>query len=636
MNTANRWGWVLFGLLAIINLGGQTSGQVNVTTYHNDNLRSGANSAETILNSGNVSNLFQFERLFQVNVDGQIYAQPLVLSNVSIGGGTHNVVYVATENDSLYAIDATTGAIYWSQNFVPAGYTPSDDYCDPGNPNISGGIGITGTPVIDTATNTIYFVTSTKLSGVGYYQELHAVDAATGVEKFGGPVLVTGSYGGVAFNAEKQLQRPALLLVDGHIVVAFGQHCSDTAYGWVMSYSKSTLALEAIFNTNPGTTNGSVWMSGDGVAADSSGNLYFAVGDAKYDGSSLFGDTIVKLGLPSNGVFPLLDWFTPNTAGEENTNDWDQGSGGVLILPDLSSGSHPHLLVQAGKTGTIYLIDRTNMGKYCGSPTCSDKDVEEILGSNSMIGGSSTNLAGVWGSPAYWNGYVYFPSANKETGLGGNVADYVKAYSFNAGGSGLLSSQPAAQTAEAFAWPGPNPSVSANGSTSGIVWLIDSNYTSSPAVLHAYDATTLTEWYNSAMLPGRDGLGEGVKFSVPTIANGMVYVGGRSTLSAFGISPITCSVTSEQCIAPTVQNHERVTAKITLSCNTSSSISVTADACVVTPPNWNSPACTRQTNSTSGTTVSISSTSSQPVGSGQSWECGFGYCYNGACQTPNP
>jgi len=544
-----------------------STSQVNVTTYHNDNARTGQNTAETTLTPQNVS-VYTFGKIFSLSVDGQVYAQPLVLTGVTINGVKHNVVYVATENDSIYAIDAGTGTVYWHKNFIPSGYTTSDDYC--GSGNITGGIGITGTPVIDTATNTIYFVTSTKKSGVGYYQQLHAVDVVAGGEKFGGPVLIGGTYGGTTFNAEIQLQRPGLLLLNGHVVIAFGQHCTDTAYGWVMSYNKSTLVQEAIFNTNPGTTNGSVWMGGDGVAADPTGNLFFATGDGLYDASDEFGDSIIKLGQPSGGSFSFLDYFTPHDQGKLDSNDWDVGSGGVLVLPDLTSGAHPHLLVQSGKEGTIYLVDRTSMGTYCGSSTCTDRIVQEITGA--LVGGSSLNIDGVWGSPAYWNGYVYFGSANKDVA---NVADYMKAYSFNAGGSGLLSTTPTSHTYEQFSWPAPSPSISANGTTNGILWAIDSK----ASVLHAYNASNLaSELYNTTMYPSRDQLGGTIKFSVPTVANGVVYVGGNGYLAAYGgTGPICIPTTS--CSVGGQPPNQTVAGGVNLQCGHAMLLTASAKIC---------------------------------------------------------
>ncbi|HYM78980.1 MAG TPA: PQQ-binding-like beta-propeller repeat protein [Candidatus Dormibacteraeota bacterium] len=567
MSTRSRFESLSLLVAITLSLTANAASQVNVTTYHNDNARTGQNTAETALTPQNV-NVYTFGKLFTVAVDGQVYAQPLVLSGVTISGVKHNIVYVATENDTVYAIDANNGTVYWHKNFIPAGYTTSDDYC--GSGNITGGIGITGTPVIDTATNTIYFVTSTKKSGVGYYQQLHALDVVAGGEKFGGPVTIAGSYGGTTFNAEIQLQRPGLLLLNGHVVIAFGQHCTNTAYGWVVSYNKSTLAREAIFNTNPGTTNGSVWMGGDGVAADPTGNIFFSTGDGLYDASDEFGDSIIKLGQPSGGAFPFLDYFTPHDQGTLNSNDWDVGSGGVLVLPDLTTGSHPHLLVQAGKEGTIYLVDRTNMGTYCGSPTCADRIVQELTGA--LVGGNSLNLEGVWGSPAYWNGYVYFGSGNKDVA---HVSDYIKAYSFNAGSSGVLSTTPTSHTPEQFAEPAPSPSISSNGTSNGILWAIDSN----ASVMRAYNATNLaTELYNTNTYASRDQLGGTIKFSVPTVANGLVYVGGNGYLAAYGGTAPTCIPTTSCGVFGPPPN-QTVAGGISLQCGQAMLLSASATIC---------------------------------------------------------
>ena len=478
---------LVLGLLVLsLTIQGASYAQVNVTTYHNDNARTGQNTQESALTKTNVG-YSTFGKLFSVPVDGYVYAQPLVLSNVSIGGGTHNVVYVATENNSLYAFDANNGTLYWQQN-PGAAPIPNKDVCSMTD-NIVPHIGITGTPVIDPVTKTIYLVTSTKESN-GYYQRLHALDASTHAEKFGGPVVIAASYQGATFDAIRQLNRPGLLLVSGHVVVAFGQHCDSESYGWVLSYNAANLALEGAYNTNPTVIQGSVWMGGAGVASDPTGNLYFAVGNGVFDGISNFGDSIIRLGLPSGGVLPIKDSFTPSDQQHLLMNDLDLGSGGVLVLPDLTSGAHPHLLVQAGKEGTIYLVDRTNMGTYCGS-SCTNRVVQELKGS--LVGGDSRNIVGVWGAPAYWNGNVYFGSGTKDIG---NVADSMKAYSFNSGGTGLLSFIRTSQTPQQFTWPAPTPSVSSNGTTNGIVWAYDN-----AGVLHAYDATNLaTEIYNSGMV----------------------------------------------------------------------------------------------------------------------------------------
>lgn len=586
-----------------------TVAQVNVTTYHYDNARTGQNTRETVLTTANV-NYSTFGQLFWVPLDGQVYAQPLVLSNVSIGGGTHNVVYVATENNSLYAIDANNGAVYWQQSLMNAGATPVPytDLCEQTN-NITPKIGITGTPVIDTSTSTIYVVTSTKESGV-YYQRLHALDVVTHAEKFGGPVVISGSYQGAVFSAIHQLNRAGLLLENGHIVVAFGQHCNNEGYGWVMSYKKSTLALEAVYNTDPLSIHGSVWMGGAGVAADSNGNLFFATGDGDFDGVSYFGDSIIKLGPPSSGVFPFLDYFTPFNQATLDYCDYDVGSGGVVLLPNLPAGSaHQHLLVQTGKVGTIYLIDRdTNkMGKYCSGCTSDTNIVQE----------QSDVLKGLWGSPAFWNNNVYFGSSEEPAfnGCGNTIPDNIKAYSFNAGGDGVLSTSPTSQSPETFAWPSPSPSVSSNGTANGILWALDNS--GGAAVLRAYDATNLaTELYNSNN--SRDQGGGAIKFSVPTVANGKVYVGGNATNGTNGGLSVYGLLSAGPGCTPTLACHNYqsvILSQLTVACNNYPNwMSTSTQAC---SPNYPNQLCGGWVNGPSGVLSSSSATAGVPHGNVQ-------------------
>jgi hypothetical protein len=539
--------------------------QVNVTTYHNDNARTGQNTHETTLTTANV-NTSAFGKLFSVSLDGQLYAQPLILSNANIGGGTHNVVYVATESDSVYAIDANNGTVYWKRTLLYNGGVPISDGDFGFNNNISPHYGSTGTPVIDASTNTLYVVASSKEYGSVAVHRLHALDTSSGADKLGANwIVVGGSYGGVTFNPAMQFNRPALLLNGTHVIVAFGQHSNSSAYGWLFSYNKSNLALEAVYNTNPGTVAGSIWMSGNGVAADSSGNMYFATGDGPWNGSTWFGDSILKMGLPASGNIPRLDYFTPrNQANLEE--DVDLGSGGVLLLPDLPPGSaHPHLLVQAGKDGVIHLVNRDNMGQYCGS--CS-------LGStgDTNIVQEIHALIGLWGSPAYWNGNVYFSSGNDA-----GARDTLKAFSLNAGNSGVLSNTPTSQTPEAFGFSQPTPSVSSNGTSNGILWAIDSSSYASAccAILHAYNASNLaSELYLSNSIPWRDGLGGAVKFSVPMVANGKVYVGGNGQLAVFGLLPASLSPANLN-MGSRLQSDPPVSRNLTFSNTGSSTITIT-------------------------------------------------------------
>jgi hypothetical protein len=507
--------------------------QVNVTTYHYDVSRSGQNTQEAILTPSNV-NSAQFGKLFSVTVDGYVFAQPLYLANVSIGGGTHSVLYVATAHDSVYAIDADSGVIYWQVSLIPTGGRTVVGSTDigAGCNDIVPEIGIIGTPVIDPTTGTLYVVAKSYVAGRGY-QYLHALNVSTAAEKFGGPVSIAGSVPGtgynsvdgvLSFNALSQNQRAALLLENGHVVIGWGSHCDyDPWHGWIMSYSASTLTNEAAFSPTPNGSHAGIWMAGGGPAVDASGNIYFATGNGDWDGVAEFGDSIVKLGPPSGGSFPVEDYFTPYDQSYLDSRDVDVASGGVILLPTLPSGEQ--LVVGMGKIGTIYVLNTSNMGKYCvnETPACTTSDpqiVQEIVGATS----------GIWGSPAYWNGNLYWCGAN----------DYIRAFKFNTT-SGVIST--ASTTSESFAFAAPTPTVSANGTTNGILWALDGSSDNSTCTsgssclgLFAYDATNLqTVLYTSSQAANnRDSPGSAVKFAVPIVVNGKVYVGGQYTVTAFG------------------------------------------------------------------------------------------------------
>ena len=514
--------------------------QVAVTTYHNDNSRTGQNTQETILTPANV-NSTQFGKLFTTTVDGVVYAQPLYLPNVSVGGGAHNVLYVATQHDSVYAIDADSGAIYWQRSLIPSGGSTVSSATDLNNcGDIRVEVGITGTPVIDPTTDTLYVVAKVKLNGV-IYQYLHALNVGTGADKFGGPVNIEATVAGTAsdgngstltFNARQENQRAALLLENGHVIIGWASHCDKSPWhGWVISYDAATLAQEAVYNSSPtGYANG-IWMSGSGLAADTSGNIYASTGNGSWNSTDR-GDSVLKLGAPSNSTFPVLDYFTPYDQAVLASHDTDMSAGGLILLPTTNG---KELLTTTGKSGTLYLIDRTNMGKYCvdETPACSNSDpnvLQEIPGI----------LTGYWGVPAYWNGHLYFGGGNDNTG----DAEPLKSYSFNAGNSGRLSTSATSVTAKNYNFPGPDPSVSANGTSDGIVWGMDNSRwqvtcsgDSNCQTLFAYDATNLSNMlYNSNQAPNnRDVPGSAVKFTTPTIANGKVYVGSQGAVSGFGL-----------------------------------------------------------------------------------------------------
>ncbi len=522
---------VTLGVLGMALLGAmpELRAQTSVLTFHNDNSRTGQNTQETILTAENV-NSNQFGQLYSVTLDGDVLAQPLIVANLSIGGVRRNVVYVVTENDSLYAIDGDRGSVLWNVSFIdPAnGVTAfTNGFCD----RSPAQWGITSTPVIDSSTGTIYLVAITEENGA-VVQRLHAIDIVTHAEKFGGPVVIQASVPGtgmgsqngiLTFDPEHSNQRTGLLLEDGHVVIGWGSFCDSASFwhGWVMSYNAATLSQEAVLNVTPNGNAGSIWTPGSGLAADANFNIYFPTGNGDYDGVSNFGDTILKLGEPINGSFALQDWFTPYNQATLDANDYDLGSGGVLLLPDLPSGSpHQQLLVQASKLGNVYLLDRNSLGQYCSTCTSSDTQIVQELPAGAV--------PDTWGMPAYWNNTVYF---------GGHGT--MRAFSFNANNSGLLSTSPTSRSSQAFGYPGPTPSLSANDHANGIVWIIDAATfrSSCCGVLHAYDATDLgTELYNSNQaVDNRDVPGGATKFSVPTVANGKVYVGAQGSLTIYGL-----------------------------------------------------------------------------------------------------
>jgi hypothetical protein len=604
----SRGGYVVLALLSICVPALQA--QVNVTTYHNDNARTGQNVQETILTPANV-NSSQFGKLFSVSVDGWVYAQPLFLSNVSIGGGIHDVLFVATEHDSLYAIDADLGTILWQVSLIPAGGSTVNSSADLGCGDLVPEIGITGTPVIDAASSTIFVVAKSKVNG-SLVQYLHAVDVATSAEKFGGPVSIKASVPGtasdgngttVSFDPQLENQRPALLLENGHVVIGWSAHCDYTPFhGWIMSYAAGTLALEAALNVSANGSENGVWMSGGGPAADSNGNIFFATGNGSWNGATDYGDSIVKLGPPSGGTFPVLDYFTLYNQSTLSVGDTDVASGGVVLLPNLPSGQQ--LLTQMGKEGTMYVIDRNNMGKYCinQNPPCSGSDpniVQEIPGATT----------GVWGTPAYWNGNVYWGG-----GKDGGGSDNLKAFSFNTNNSGLISASPTSKSSKAFSFSAPSPSVSANGNTNGILWGLDNSAfgstcsgSSNCQVLYAYAATNLANMlYDSSQAANnRDVPGGAVKFAVPIIANGKVYVGSQSTVSAYGLIGST-PTTAPPTLSPAAGTYSSAVT-VTLSDTTAgATIHCTTDG---TTPTATSPACNSETISSTKTLKAIATAS---------------------------
>jgi len=492
-------------------------------TQHNDNMRSGQSLGETVLTPANV-NAASFGKILSYPVDGFIYGQPLYIENVAIPGqGTHNVVFVTTEHDSVYAFDADgkQSTPLWHVSFInpAAGITsiPSSEFGVSTPPET----GITSTPVIDVATGTMYLDANTKEVVGGnttYAHRLHALDIATGAEKFGGPVLVQAQVPGtapdavngvVSFNPFWENQRAALLLLNGVVYLTFGSHGDNGPYhGWVIGYNATTLQQTMAFNNTRNGTEGGIWQSGCGPAADAAGNIYVIAGDGSFDTSTPranYGESFIKL----NAAGAVTDFFTPYDFATLNPANLDLGTAGTLLLPD-QPGNAPHLLVSVGKQGTVYLLNRDNMGQYSSTQ-------------NNVVQQLVQVMAGVYSTPAYWQGSVYLSPH----------AQPMRAYQLS---NGLLSTTPTSQSTTSFVRA--TPSISSNGASSGILWATHWSGNTTPGILYAYDAADLThELYNTSQAGSRDTLDVAVKFSSPTVANGKVYVGMKSSLVVLGLLP---------------------------------------------------------------------------------------------------
>jgi PQQ-like domain len=497
-----------------------------VLMHHNDQGTTGQNLNETALTPANV-NQTTFGKLFSYSLDGQAYAQPLYVANVTIAGGTHNVVYVATEHNSVYAFDAdgTVSSPFWSVNFTNSGAgittVPSTDVGG-GGPIIPE-VGITSTPVIDGKTGTIYVVVATKENGK-YFHKLHALDITNGKERSNSPVTIqasvpgtgAGSSGGqIAFQSLYQLQRSALLLLNGTVYLAFASYNDLGPYhGWILGYDASSLKQTIVWNATPDGQRGGIWMSGASLSADSAGNIFAIVGNGTFDANNSgpdYGDSFVKLAA-NGGSLSVSDYFTPFDQLNLANNDIDVGSAGFTLLPD-QPGTVTHLGISAGKSGKIYLINRDNMGKFqSGSDS---QIVQSIVGA---IGSAANDND--YSTATYWQGNVYFV---------GN-GDVVRQFQLT---NGQLSTTPFAKGSQTYGYPGGNTSVSSNGANGGILWAIEAG---GGNMLHAYDATDVSkELYNSNQAGSRDQFGTAVRFTVPTVINGKVYVAGKTQLAAFGL-----------------------------------------------------------------------------------------------------
>jgi hypothetical protein len=499
---------------------------VNVLTYHNDVARTGQNLNESTLTAANV-NFAKFGLLSNLSVDAGVDAEPLYASNLTLAGGAHNVLYVVTENDSVYAFDADTFTQLWHVTVLGANETASDNR---GCGQVSPIIGITSTPVIDLSAGThgkIFLVAMSLDNNGNYHQRLHALDLTTGTEISGSPVTVQATFpttsGTTTFDPKQYKERAALLLLNGVIYTTWASHCDDGPYqGWIMGYNETTLAQSSVLNVTPNGSEGAIWMAGDGPAADSSGNIYFLDANGTFDdtlnGSGFpehgdYGNAFIKISTANNSL-SVADYFTMFNTTSESNGDEDLGSGGEMLLPDLQDAQANtwHLGVGAGKDGHIYVVNRDLMGKF---NTNNDSAIYQEIDSSGLGGG-------VWSMPAYFNNVVYY----------GAVGDHLRAFSI---ANAKLTAPASSLSSESFGYPGTTPSISANGTFAGIVWAVENN---GGGVLHAYDATNLaTELYNSNQAANnRDNFADN-KFITPMIANGKVYVGTPNSVAVFGLLP---------------------------------------------------------------------------------------------------
>lgn len=500
-----------------------------VATYHNNVSRTGLNSQEYALSPSTIT-ASTFGKLFSCTVDGAIYAQPLWMANLNIAGAQHNVIFVATEHDSLYAFDADTNpcTTLWKVSLIDAAHGGTSGETSVPNSLVGAGygdiqpdIGVTGTPVIDPTANVLYIVSkSVDSSHTNFYQRLHKIDLLTGAEKLAsGPTVISGTFPSltstVTFSPQQENQRAGLALVNGVVYVAWASHEDQTPwYGWMMGFSATDLSHLSTFNTTPNAGQGGIWMGGGAPSADTSGNLYVITGNGNFDATSStppnndYGDTFLKL---ANNL-TVSQYFTPADESTDNTNDADFGSGGTSVVVDLpAKNSLPnHLVLGGGKDGYLCLLNRDAMGGYSGTNS----------GAVQMLNFGN----GIFGTPAYWNSSFYL------AGEAGKLQQFVLNSS-----TYQLNGSPASTSVMQYGFPGTTPSISTRpDNTNAIIWTLDnSQYCTvqspgcGPAVLHASDPTNLaTEFWNSSQGSG-NAAGLAVKFTVPTVANGKVYVGTR-------------------------------------------------------------------------------------------------------------
>jgi hypothetical protein len=520
--------------------------RIAYTTFHYDNYRSGATLTETNLTTANV-NVNTFGKLRSFPVTGWVIASPLYVPGVTVNGVVHNLIFIATTQDQVYAFDVNSGALIWQRNFLfTSGIIQVTALGSPAIncTSFTDGVGIMGTPVINTQTQTMYLVAKTQRYNSStlqtqYNTTLHAMNITTGADIVttvinpSAPGGGTGSVNGVVpFDSLVENQRSALLLYNGAVFIAFGSYCDHGLYhGWVTAYNATTLAFEGAFIDTPNGQEGGLW-SVTGPAVDSSGFIYDTTGNGDFTanttgpGNNDYGDTTIKWSWSATGTphFNVVDYFTPWNAATLDSQDGDFGGGGIILLPDQPGATYPHLLLQAGKEGTIDLINRDNMGHFSG--TTSDSQIPQTL--LLALGQPVTHpYAALHSAPAFWNNNVYY----------GSNFDTLKAFSFNPT-TQLLSTTPTSQSPETFGRPGQSATVSANGTANGIVWIIEADKFPQPAILRAYQATNLAnEIYNSTQNSARDQAGPAVQLASPTVIDGKVFVPVENAVDMYGLLP---------------------------------------------------------------------------------------------------
>jgi len=499
----------------------------DVLTYHNNIARTAFDNAETTLTLTNV-NSTTFGKLFIAPADGLVDAEPLYVSSVSVAGVIHNLLIVVTENDSVFAYDAdTAGSSLWHTSTLLPGEVPSDDH---GCGQITPQIGITSTPVIRRPKNgdpVIYVVAMSKDTSGNYYQRLHALDATSGAELYGGPATITGQYPGtgddssggfVIFDPEQYAERASLLLVNNTVYLAWASHCDSRPYtGWVMGYNATTLEQTTILNLTPNADRGAIWNSGGGMAADSKGNIFLAQANGVFDTTlnaggfpdeGDYGNALLRLS--TKGGLAVADYWVMYNQSVENPHDSDLGSGGAILLTEKdSTGKIWDLALAAGKDENLYIVNRENMGKYNSTRNNIYQELTDALPGS------------IFSTPAAINSSVYYCPKNSPI------------LKFEFSDAKLVATT--IKTTTSFISPGATPSISSNAGKNSIVW---ASQNTDPAILDAYNATTLVELYDSTQAPnGRDSFGVGNKYITPMIANGKVYVGTTNGVGAFGLLP---------------------------------------------------------------------------------------------------